>query len=112
MPSPPGPIRPAPTCSIRTRPGSSASSGSATAIQAAEMRVPFHRSVGGKLTLAIAMALVLLATAVFIGLSRFAHETMLTARERAVRMASELFLRSASTPILFDDATGLRDTVA
>jgi signal transduction histidine kinase len=69
-------------------------------------------SVGSKLTVAIIVVLALVTVAVYIGLSRFEREKMLSAREQGVRAVGELFLRSVSTPVVFDDATAIRESVA
>jgi signal transduction histidine kinase/HAMP domain-containing protein len=69
-------------------------------------------SVGTKLVTAVLTVLILLTVGGYVGLSHMERETMLTAKEKAVRMASDLFLRAAATPVIFDDATGIRETVA
>ncbi len=69
-------------------------------------------SVGTKLTATTIVVLLVATAAVFVGLSRFEREKMLRAKEQAARAVTELFLRAVSTPVVFDDATGMRDSVA
>ncbi|HZS42439.1 MAG TPA: ATP-binding protein [Polyangia bacterium] len=69
-------------------------------------------SVGVKLTVATIALLGGVTAAVFFGLSGFERERMLSAKEQAARAVGELFLRSVSTPIVFDDPTGIHDSVA
>ncbi|HYU16260.1 MAG TPA: Hpt domain-containing protein, partial [Candidatus Acidoferrum sp.] len=69
-------------------------------------------SIASKLTLATLGLLAAASAVTYVGMIRYARESMLLRKERSARMAGELFLRSASTPVLFDDAVGIRDTVS
>jgi two-component system chemotaxis sensor kinase CheA len=84
--------------------------------EAASPQLPVRRapfvSLGSKLTIAISLLLALGSAAVYAMLSQFGWEMMLAGKEHAARMAGELFLRSASTPVIFDDPTGIHETLA
>ena len=69
-------------------------------------------SVGTKLMLPIFLVLAALTTLVYVGLSRFEKDKLIAAKEQGARMAGELFLRSASAPVIFDDETAIKDTAA
>ena len=79
--------------------------------RASEMRRHFV-SVGTKLAVAINLVLLVVTAAVYVGLTRHEREKLLAAKELAARMTGGLFVRSATTPVIFDDQTGIRDAVA
>jgi HAMP domain-containing protein/HPt (histidine-containing phosphotransfer) domain-containing protein len=68
-------------------------------------------SVGTKLVVSVIWVLVVLTVVVYVGLAHSEREKLLAAKEKAARMAGELFLRAAATPVIFDDLTGIKDTV-
>lgn len=69
-------------------------------------------SVGTKLMLPIFLVLAALTTLVYVGLSRYEKDKLIAAKEQGARMAGELFLRSASAPVIFDDEPAIKDTAA
>jgi PAS domain S-box-containing protein len=75
-------------------------------------RASSFSSVGTKLAVATCGVMLVSSVAVSVGLSHFERERTIGAKEQAARMAGELFLRQASTPVVFDDSTGIQETVA
>jgi two-component system chemotaxis sensor kinase CheA len=70
------------------------------------------RSVGRKLSGAILVVVVLVAAAVYIGLSRYERQSLILAKEKAAVMVTRLFATNLSAPLTFADTTGVGETVA
>src|SRR5579883_1546417 len=76
------------------------------------MRTRAFVSIRVKLALATLIVLAEVTAGLYISVSHFAWRGMIDAKELAARMAGGLFLRAAATPVIFDDATGVADTVS
>jgi HAMP domain-containing protein/HPt (histidine-containing phosphotransfer) domain-containing protein len=69
-------------------------------------------SVGRKLSSATLVVVVLVAAAVYIGLSRYERRSLILAKEQAAIMVMQLLAANLSAPLTFDDATSVGETVA
>lgn len=78
----------------------------------ASNRRPWALSVGRKLSGAILAVVVLVAAAVYVGLSRYERHSLMHAKENAAVMVTQLFATNLSAPLTFADATGVAETVA
>src|SRR5438552_6878876 len=70
------------------------------------------RSVGRKLASATLVVVVLVAIAVYIGLSRYERRSLMLAKEQASVMIMQLLAANLSAPLTFADVTSVAETVA
>jgi two-component system chemotaxis sensor kinase CheA len=68
-------------------------------------------SVGRKLSGATLAVVVLVAVAVYLGLSRYERHSRMVAKEKAAVMVMQLFAANLSAPLTFADATSVADAV-
>jgi two-component system chemotaxis sensor kinase CheA len=73
---------------------------------------PGRVSVGRKLSAATLAVVVLVAIAVYLGLSRYERSTQFLAKETAAVMVMRLFAANLSAPLTFADATSVAETVS
>lgn len=69
-------------------------------------------SVGWKLSGATVVVVILLAVAVYAGLSRYERRRLMRAKEKAAIMVTQLLAANLSAPLTFADATSVGETVA
>lgn len=69
-------------------------------------------SVGRKLSSATLVVVVLVAIAVYVGLSRYERRSLMLAKEKAAGMVMQLLAANLSAPLTFADATSVGETVA
>jgi HAMP domain-containing protein/HPt (histidine-containing phosphotransfer) domain-containing protein len=69
-------------------------------------------TVGAKLTLATVCVVAAFTSLIYVALTRFQRENILRSKEDAAAMVVGLLSEAVAAPVLFDDATGVRDTLA
>jgi HPt (histidine-containing phosphotransfer) domain-containing protein/HAMP domain-containing protein len=69
-------------------------------------------SVGVKLPLATVLVVVAITALTYVALTQFERENLLRAKETAALMIVELFADAVSAPVVFEDPTGITDTLA
>ena len=69
-------------------------------------------SVGVKLPLATVLVVAAVTVLTYFALTRFERENLLRAKETAAVMMVELFADAVSAPVVFEDPTGITDTLA
>lgn len=68
--------------------------------------------MGVKLTLATVLVVAAVTALTYVALTRFERDNLLRAKETAAHMIVELFADAVSAPVVFEDATGITDTLA
>src|SRR4051812_49819839 len=69
-------------------------------------------SVGRKLASATLVVVLLVAIAVYVGLSRYERRSLMLAKEKAAVMVMQLLAANLSAPLTFADAASVGETVA